>query len=197
MSQPSHPMNVLGSIKGFSTGACKTLALGPAKIQPPLGHYTWGLNRTWHHPRVSQSTNIKCLLEQASPKMGWEWGDGGFSKGHLTCSETRKIRSQFQAANDLAEGLKRHQADTDKDCWTRKALCKRREFWGPWGLSWFIHLWNVCWTPTTCNTLGWYWGWRGEPDRPGPCPWAACIWVGKIGIKQLITSLILNYNCEC
>lgn len=51
------PMNVLGSIKGFSTRGCKILALLQAKIQPPLGHYNWGLNRTWHHPRVSQSIN--------------------------------------------------------------------------------------------------------------------------------------------
>lgn len=33
------PTNVLGNIKGFSTGACKALALVQSEIQLPLGHY--------------------------------------------------------------------------------------------------------------------------------------------------------------
>lgn len=33
------PPHVLGSIKAFSTEACKILALIQVKIQPPLGHY--------------------------------------------------------------------------------------------------------------------------------------------------------------
>ena len=142
MSQPSHPMNVLGSIKGFSTGACKTLASGPAKIQPPLGHYNWGLNRTWHHPRVSQSTNIKCLLEKASTKMGWECGDGGgralkkfrnwegkvsasSSWGAKTHGKLPNATGQIQIRNaDLGRPFERREPLVDLEDWAGSFTCE-------------------------------------------------------------------------